>query len=49
MPRLFFFSSFFFLGGGGGGGGGEGGFILAFCHVDIDVCIHSTCAFLTVK
>ena len=24
-------------------------FILAFCHVDIDVCIYSTCAFLIVK
>ena len=24
-------------------------FILAFCHVDIDVCIYRTCAFLIVK
>ena len=23
-------------------------FILAFCHVDIDVCIYSACAFLIV-
>ena len=23
--------------------------ILAFCHVDIDVCIYSTCAFMIVK
>ena len=30
---------------GGGGGGG----ILAFYHVDTDVCIYSICAFLTVK
>ena len=24
-------------------------FSLAFCHVDIDVCIYKTCAFLTDK
>ena len=24
-------------------------FILAFCHVDTDVCIYSDCAFLIVK
>ena len=37
-------SFFLFLMGGRGGGG-----ILSFCHVDIDVCLYSTCAFLTVK